>query len=75
MYPVSPLRALEGEVGTRPPLGSWAPLGKSSGGGLDSFKRRRATELKHYCVSTLTCLGYSTPECFDSQICGRALLV
>merc|ERR1712061_259590 len=38
--------------------------GMSSDGDLDSFKRRRATELKHGRVSMLACLGYITPEYF-----------
>merc|ERR1712110_312726 len=33
-------------------------------GDIESFKRRRATELKHGRVSMLACLGYITPEYF-----------
>merc|ERR1712151_1245606 len=36
--------------------------GFSNDGDLESFKRRRATELKHGRVSMLACLGYITPE-------------
>merc|ERR1719429_754923 len=64
LYTDSPLRAFEGELGVQPPFGFWDPLGMSSDGDLESFKRRRATELKHGRVSMLACLGYITPEYF-----------
>merc|ERR1712012_1152416 len=63
-YTDSPLRAFEGELGVQPPFGFWDPLGMSSDGDLESFKRRRATELKHGRVSMLACLGYISPEYF-----------
>jgi len=62
LYTDSPLRAFEGELGVQPPVGFWDPLGFSSDGDLESFKRRRATELKHGRVSMIACLGYITPE-------------
>merc|ERR1712150_48521 len=64
LYTDSPLRAFEGELGVQPPFGFWDPLGMSSDGDVESFKRRRATELKHGRVSMLACLGYITPEYF-----------
>ena len=32
---------------TRPKVGFWDPLGLSADGDIDTFKRRRAVELKH----------------------------
>merc|ERR1719245_2784447 len=64
LYTASPLRAFEGELGVQPPFGFWDPLGLASDGDMESFKRRRATELKHGRVSMLACLGYITPEYF-----------
>merc|ERR1712241_936458 len=63
-YTDSPLRAFEGELGVQPPVGFWDPLGLSSDGDAETFRRRRATELKHGRVSMLACLGYITPEYF-----------
>merc|ERR1712050_711979 len=63
-YTDSPLRAFEGELGVQPPFGLWDPLGFTSDGDEESFKRRRATELKHGRVSMIACLGYITPEYF-----------
>merc|ERR1712241_1170090 len=64
LYTDSPLRAFEGELGIQPPFGFWDPMGMSSDGDVETFKRRRATELKHGRVSMLACLGYITPEYF-----------
>merc|ERR1711920_888533 len=61
-YTDSPLRAFEGELGVQPPVGFWDPMGLASDGDMESFNRRRATELKHGRVSMLACLGYITPE-------------
>merc|ERR1712110_645654 len=58
LYTDSPLRAFEGELGVQAPVGFWDPLGMSSDGDVETFKRRRATELKHGRVSMLACLGY-----------------
>merc|ERR1719330_1152691 len=63
-YTDSPLRAFEGELGVQPPFGIWDPLGLAGDGDAESFKRRRATELKHGRVSMIACLGYITPEYF-----------
>lgn len=59
-----PLRAFEGELGVQPPFGFWDPAGLTKDGDMESFKRRRATELKHGRVSMLACMGYITPEYF-----------
>jgi len=63
-YTDSPLRAFESELGVQPPFGFWDPLGLTKDGDADSYRRRRATELKHGRVSMLACLGYITPEYF-----------
>merc|ERR1712217_743001 len=62
LYTDSPLRAFEGELGVQPPFGFWDPMGLAGDGDAESFKRRRATELKHGRVSMLACLGYIVPE-------------
>jgi len=46
------------------PVGFWDPLGLSSSGDMDDFKRRRETELKHGRISMLACIGYIVPEYF-----------
>ncbi|CAE7270953.1 FCPE, partial [Symbiodinium pilosum] len=46
-YSDSPLRVIEGELGVQAPVGFWDPLGLSADGDMDTFKRRRAVELKH----------------------------
>merc|ERR1719330_965734 len=61
-YTDSPLRAFEGELGVQPPVGFWDPLGMSSDGDVEVFKRRRAIEIKHGRVSMIAFLGYITPE-------------
>ena len=38
---------LQGELGVQAPVGFWDPLGLSADGDMDTFKRRRAVELKH----------------------------
>merc|ERR1719382_2429800 len=63
-YTDSPLRAFENELGVQPPLGFWDPLGYSADGDAETFRRRRATELKHGRVSMIACIGYITPEFF-----------
>merc|ERR1712217_667908 len=64
LYTDSPLRAFEGELGVQPPVGFWDPLGFTKGGDADSFRRRRAVELKHGRVCMLACLGYIVPYYF-----------
>jgi len=61
-YTQSPLRAFETELGVQPPVGFWDPLGLASDGDVDTFKRRRETELKHGRISMLAAMGYITPE-------------
>merc|ERR1712039_455610 len=63
-YTDSPLRAFENELGVQPPLGFWDPLGYSADGDAETFRRRRATEIKHGRVSMWACLGYIVPEYF-----------
>merc|ERR1712056_20599 len=61
-YTDSPLRAFEGELGVQAPLGFWDPLGLSSDGDIQNFKRRRSVETKHGRISMLATMGYITPE-------------
>eukprot|EP00438_Fugacium_kawagutii_P006230 Skav208379 [mRNA] locus=scaffold3508:55243:62811:+ [translate_table: standard] len=42
-----------GELGVQAPVGFWDPLGLSADGDVDTFKRRRAAELKHGRICTL----------------------
>jgi len=63
-YTDSPLRAFEGELGVQAPVGFWDPLGLSADGDMDTFKRRRAVELKHGRICMLACTGYIIPEYF-----------
>jgi len=63
-YTDSPLRAFEGELGVQAPVGFWDPLGLSADGDIDTFKRRRAVELKHGRICMLACVGYIVPEYF-----------
>jgi len=63
-YTDSPLRAFEGELGVQAPFGYWDPLGLSSDGDMDTFKRRRETEIKHGRVSMWAAMGYIAPEYF-----------
>jgi len=63
-YTDSPLRAFEGELGVQAPVGFWDPLGLSADGDVDTFKRRRAVELKHGRICMLACVGYIIPEYF-----------
>merc|ERR1712217_298969 len=55
---MGPLRAFETELGVQAPLGFWDPLGLSKDGDVPTFKRRRATEIKHGRVSMLAFLGW-----------------
>eukprot|EP00930_Biecheleria_cincta_P103427 TRINITY_DN953_c0_g1_i1.p1 TRINITY_DN953_c0_g1~~TRINITY_DN953_c0_g1_i1.p1 ORF type:complete len:950 (+),score=191.02 TRINITY_DN953_c0_g1_i1:420-2852(+) len=62
LYTDSPLRAFESETGVQAPLGYWDPLGLSKDGDMETFKRRRSTELKHGRVAMFATLGYIVPE-------------
>merc|ERR1712013_783278 len=61
-YTDSPLRAFENELGVQAPVGFWDPLGLAKDGDVDTFKRRRETELKHGRICMLATMGYITPE-------------
>ncbi|CAE7617793.1 FCPA, partial [Symbiodinium microadriaticum] len=52
------------ELGVQAPVGFWDPLGLSADGDMDTFKRRRAVELKHGRICMLACTGYIIPEYF-----------
>merc|ERR1712151_1370236 len=58
LYTGSPLRAFESELGVQAPLGFWDPLGLSANGDVESFKRRRAVEIKHGRICMLATMGY-----------------
>merc|ERR1719197_953833 len=83
LYTASPLRAFENELGVQAPVGFFDPLGLTKDGDVESFKRRRATELKHGRVSMIACIGYITPVyakfpgyCSPSlKLCLRCLLL
>merc|ERR1719433_2338715 len=62
LYTASPLRAFESELGVQAPVGYWDPMGLSKDYDVESFKRRRATEIKHGRISMLATMGYITPE-------------
>jgi len=64
LYTDSPLRAFETEIGVQAPVGFWDPMGLSKDGDVESFKRRRVTEIKHGRVAMWAMLGYITPEYF-----------
>merc|ERR1719284_288972 len=61
-YTDSPLRAFESELGVQAPFGYWDPLGLAADGDVDTYTRRRVTELKHGRVSMLATIGYIVPE-------------
>jgi len=61
-YTDSPLRAFENELGVQEPVGFWDPLGLAADGDMETFKRRRETEIKHGRISMLATMGYITPE-------------
>merc|ERR1711992_368152 len=48
--------------GVQAPVGFWDPLGLAADGDLESFQRRRETEIKHGRISMLATMGYITPE-------------
>jgi len=62
LYTESPLRAFENELGVQEPVGFFDPLGLSADGDLETFKRRRESEIKHGRISMLATMGYITPE-------------
>eukprot|EP00931_Biecheleriopsis_adriatica_P021694 TRINITY_DN1411_c0_g1_i3.p1 TRINITY_DN1411_c0_g1~~TRINITY_DN1411_c0_g1_i3.p1 ORF type:complete len:1700 (-),score=404.63 TRINITY_DN1411_c0_g1_i3:208-5307(-) len=64
LYTDSPLRAFESELGVQAPVGFWDPVGYTRDGNVETFKRRRETELKHGRVAMYATIGYITPEYF-----------
>merc|ERR1719468_1492199 len=58
----SSVLAFENELGAQEPLGFWDPLGLSADGDLETFTRRRESEIKHGRISMLATMGYITPE-------------
>jgi len=63
-YTDSPLRAFEEELGVQAPVGFWDPVGYTRDGDMETFKRRRETELKHGRVAMYATTGYIVPEYF-----------
>ena len=59
-----PSSAFESELGVQAPVGFWDPLGLSSSGDVDDFKRRREVELKHGRVAMLAAVGFLVAEQF-----------
>jgi len=66
LYTDSPLRAFnpETELGAQAPFGFWDPLGFTADGDELTFKRRRASEIKHGRISMIATMGYIAPEYF-----------
>merc|ERR1719361_1943875 len=67
LYTDSPFRgasAFESELGVQAPVGFFDPLGLAKDGDVDTFNRRRESELKHGRISMLAAMGYITPELF-----------
>merc|ERR1719159_672769 len=62
LYTDSPMRAFENELGVQAPLGYWDPLGLNADGDVETFRRRRESELKHGRICMLACMGYIVPE-------------
>eukprot|EP00437_Effrenium_voratum_P003344 CAMPEP_0181422388 /NCGR_PEP_ID=MMETSP1110-20121109/13589_1 /TAXON_ID=174948 /ORGANISM="Symbiodinium sp., Strain CCMP421" /LENGTH=768 /DNA_ID=CAMNT_0023545485 /DNA_START=74 /DNA_END=2377 /DNA_ORIENTATION=- len=63
-YTDSPLRAFESELGVQAPLGYFDPLGLSKDGDVETFRRRRESELKNGRVAMFATIGYMVPEYF-----------
>ena len=62
LYTASPLRALKNGLGVPDPVGFWDPVGFTTDGNVEDFKRRRQTVLKHGRVVMLATMGYIMPE-------------
>eukprot|EP00435_Cladocopium_sp_Y103_P027334 s1157_g6.t1 len=52
------------ELGVQAPVGFWDPVGYTRDGDMETFKRRRETELKHGRVAMYATTGYIVPEYF-----------
>ncbi|CAE7743294.1 FCPE, partial [Symbiodinium pilosum] len=63
-YTESPLRAFENELGVQAPLGYFDPLGLSKDGDVETFRRRRESEIKNGRVAMFATIGYIVPEYF-----------
>ena len=55
------LAGLENELGVLDPVGFWDPLGFTSDGNAENFRRRRQAELRHDRISILAAMGCITP--------------
>jgi len=58
----SSLRAFEKELGVQAPLGYFDPLGMSKDGDVETFRRRRESEIKNGRVAMFAVIGYIVPE-------------
>jgi len=56
------MQAFENELGVQAPVGFWDPAGLANDGDVDTYNRRRESELKHGRISMLATMGYITPE-------------
>ena len=59
---VSPLRAIENELGVQAPVGFFDLAGFAADGNAENFARRRQTEIKFGRIAMLAAIGYITPE-------------
>jgi len=56
--------AFENELGVQAPLGYFDPLGLSADGDVETFRRRRESEIKNGRVAMFATIGYIVPEYF-----------
>jgi len=56
------VHAFENELGVQAPVGFWDPLKLSADGDVETFKRRRESELKNGRVAMFAVMGYILPE-------------
>eukprot|EP00439_Symbiodinium_sp_Y106_P056014 s1121_g7.t2 len=56
--------AFENELGVQAPLGYFDPLGLSKDGDVETFRRRRESEIKNGRVAMFATIGYMVPEYF-----------
>jgi len=57
-----PASAFETELGVQAPLGYWDPLKMSADGDVETFRRRRESEIKNGRVAMLAAMGYIAAE-------------
>jgi light-harvesting complex I chlorophyll a/b binding protein 1 len=55
-------KGFENELGATAPLGFWDPLGLSTRASPETFRRWRATELKHGRIAMMATVGYIVQE-------------